>query len=504
MRTAHRAVVLACATVVSGAVLTLGCRSVTNIDRSDWGAIPEYETIHVTTLDGTRTAVGSPVAYTGHLSGIRVDANGGDSVRIPLDSIEFVEVREFSVGKTLLIGVAAGTAIGIISAKGKSDVRPPPSSCPFVYSFDGMEYRLDSETFAGAVARGLERTDLDNLDRLRAVDGRFQLLLTNERPEVQYTDFLRLLVVDHRGGTRLVPDPEQRPRVLGPLGAARSARDFEDIDVLDLIRASDGRVWTGRPVTPDLLTAAFTELRDGVELTFIRPAADHALLLVEAMNTDLAPFALETFLELQGDGLAAWYRNVRRDTELRDRLRGWFVREGMLHVSVRVGGAWVLQDALPDVGPNLPKAQVARLDLREVSGDTVHVRLESARGLWQLDQVGLAEEVPGDLELHDLAPSTATDRDGFDRLHLLADEDERHHTAFPGDTVWVAYHAPPPPAPGRSRTVFVRSRGFYHLATDHIGRHARSDMAERILDEPRFGNRYILERWLSGAADGYP
>ena len=52
----------------------------------------------------------------------------------------------------------------------------------------------------------------------------------------------------------------------------------------------------------------------------------------------------------------------------------------MLHVKVWQEGHWVLQEALPDVGPLISKDQVAILDLAGVKSDQVKIRLESSLG----------------------------------------------------------------------------------------------------------------------------
>ncbi len=67
-------------------------------------------------------------------------------------------------------------------------------SCPFVYSFDGEEYVLDSEPCGVAVSEGLKRPDWVELSSLKEVDGKSRVLLTNELGETQYTDELNRLV----------------------------------------------------------------------------------------------------------------------------------------------------------------------------------------------------------------------------------------------------------------------------------------------------------------------
>lgn len=469
------------------------------VPREDWGAITPDAELRVTTASGTVHDMTRVTAFTDRLEGsvevqegTRVDTA---TIRIPLDSVDFVETRSGNAAWPVLTAIAAAaTTIMIINAAGKSDVAPAPTpvgSCPFIYSFDGVEYHLDSETFAGAITRGLARTDLDNLDRLRAVDGQYRLRLANERPETQHTDELTLRVVDHPAGTTVVPDVNGAPRVLTELVAPRTATGLRGADVLAQVSASDDAFWFGDPVlTIDEYDPS--SFRDGVEVTFPRPVGDQALLAVRAQNTTLAPFVLERFLELFGDDLAGWYRRVDRDPELQAELKGWIAREGMLHVSVWDGDGWVLQGRLLDVGPHLPKSQALDLDLTQVVGDEVRVRLEVPRGLWSLDHVALTTESSAPPVVTDLTAAKATDVEGRDVGQRLSRIDGSHVTALPGHTVDLVFDAPPPPEGGLERTVLARTHGFYHIWVEQSGT-AQLDVVQRILQEPRYVNRYMLE-----------
>jgi len=467
------------------------CVRMTRIEREDWGAIPRDATIRITTLDGTTRTLTEAVALMDAIEGVDVDSDA--TLRVPLDSIEYIDNRSGPSAFPILVAAAAViSAIAIIDAQGESDVRPPPSqaSCPFLYSFDGTEYVFDSETYAGAITRGLERADLDNLDHLAPVDGRFRLLLTNERPETEYTDALTLLVVDHPVGAAVYPDSRGASRMFKDGERAASAQGVRGGDYLDVLAERDGRLWTGDPVeTADISLDA--ELRDGVVLRFPRPSSDRALLAVEARNTELAPLAIELFLGLQGDDVVDWYRRVDHDTETQAMVREWITREGTLHVSVWVDGGWELQDMLLDVGPLLSKTQLATLDLTGVEGDEVRIRIESARGLWTLDWVALGVEADVTPVVTELAPARAEDARGRDLSAVLALSDGAYYTALEGDRVELEFRVPPGPAAGWERTVLARATGFYHLHVRGEGP-AQTALSERILTEPLFGNRYLL------------
>jgi hypothetical protein len=175
----------------------------------------------------------------------------------------------------------------------------------------------------------------------------------------------------------------------------------------------------------------------------------------------------------------------------------------MLHVSVLRDGRWVLQDALLDVGPAISKSQVVQIDLEGQLGDTVAVKLESARGLWSIDRVGWDTGLDRGHVAREIGPSRATDERGRDVRDLLADADERYYVTVEGAVADIEFEVPEAPVGEWTRSVVLKSRGFYYL---YVSRNGPRDpaLAERILDEPLTGNRYILDEWLSTIGDARP
>ncbi|MCM3904282.1 MAG: FG-GAP-like repeat-containing protein [Pyrinomonadaceae bacterium] len=134
-----------------------------------------------------------------------------------------------------------------------------PSSCPFLYAWNGERFEFVTDFMGGGEMGYLEepgrynKPDPDEYvrlrsDQLREKNGKFELRVTNELEEALFVDRLQLLAIAHRENTEVYPnegmtDPP-KPFKLYFTRDARpplSAVDDHGHDVLDRITALDRR-----------------------------------------------------------------------------------------------------------------------------------------------------------------------------------------------------------------------------------------------------------------------
>ncbi|HKS95760.1 MAG TPA: hypothetical protein VJV74_06440, partial [Terriglobia bacterium] len=136
------------------------------------------------------------------------------------------------------------------------------SSCPFLYVWDGRQYRFFTDILGVAPLGELlpdgsrikpNPEDLIRLgDGLRVRNGEYTFEVTDEMREVDYMDQLRLLAVDHPASEEVysneIYSSSPAPPALYAVSAKRfpvSAVDDRGRNVLPLIRERDGRYPTG-------------------------------------------------------------------------------------------------------------------------------------------------------------------------------------------------------------------------------------------------------------------
>jgi hypothetical protein len=464
----------------------VGCVRNYEVQRHDWGLIESGTKVYVRThggdafeLDSFAFTVSALVAMRGRRVS-PAEKSLHQPIQIPLDSLAVVRVRRSSPAATaaIALGISAlATAQVIMIADSKDPVRPKPvprpagGSCPYIYSFDGSRYVFDSETYAGAVARGLERTDVDNLDHIRLVDGGYRLAMANELDETQYTDELSLLVADHPSGTRVFTEPSGAARVVDRGIRPLQVSEFGNRD--------------------SLLT------RSGWEVVFAKPKGlERAALAITARNGPIISFVTAHMLSLMGPAVYSWYALMNTDSTSRYEMTEWMREETYLHVQLWNHGSWHPIAALPAVGPSLSKTQVVTFDLREYAGDTIRVKLEATPLVWQLEMIELAPDL-GPATLRRAEMLRAQTEDGRDVTELLSAADGKYHVALNGSRVEMEFRAPLDAGP--VHTVLARTTGHYYIAVDDTDR-SQLHVALRIMTDTQFARRYFLSVWDEAVA----
>jgi hypothetical protein len=426
---------------------------------------------------------------------------------IPISDITIVQTSRpdkfaslLAIGAIGVLVVASGRASGESDGlEGTASIHYPSSggdgywgSCPFVFTFDGNDYRFESETFAGAVCRGLEHANLEPLRYLKPDRGSYRLALANQLKESEHANEVSLLAVDHPYGTRVVPDCSGRIHTIRDPKAPLSAIAYSGTDILDLVTEADDRLSGDDAQPPDPQLG--DKISDGMLCDFERAGnAGQAKLVIDMRNTNLGYFALEKIFSLEGPNRLTFYHKLNSDSNERQKLMGWILREGALHVWLMVDGQWVLQEAVPPVGSRTTAEKVVLIDLNRVKGDRIKIKLESADDLWLIDR--LAIDYSPDEQFTILTPelTEAVTQKGRNVAGLISAPDSLYYSMLPGDYALLSFGEVPENS-DYARSYLLKTQGFYYTWIKP-GDQYDSTLVERILTEPQYGNRLFLPEW---------
>lgn len=388
----------------------------------------------------------------------------GAIVSVPMDSVQRLWVARIDVVRTTLavVGVAAGLAVAIAAITYKSPPTPQyPQSCPYIYSWDGQRYVLEAQPYGGAITRGLERDDYEELPSLVADQGIFRLLMANEEDETQYTNQLQLMVVDHPPGITIRADEFGNFYAFDSLFEPTTAHDQDGHDLRPWLTASDHLIW--EPLAPPDRAHG---TRQDITFTFAKPPGAMKGFLVARVSTgQWGAQMIRRFSQLRGTALADWYEMIDTSRTAAAALHQWNLREELyaLKVAVEEPAGWEVRGVILGGGPLLATDRVVPLDLSHVRGDSVHVRIRPPYGFWALNSFAMAYRTAGQVRVTTVEPATAKTSDGRHVLEDLRSVDTRYYSMpTTGDYGFVTFVAPPV-VPGATRTVFAHARGYYRM-----------------------------------------
>jgi hypothetical protein len=455
------------------------------------------------------TSSGSPVCCKFVLTNARIGDGcltgykGEKQIKIPLSYIESIRIVDSDnywhiVLAALAVGVAAG-AIGVEVALSVEESRapsPPPSdgSCPYVYSFDGEQYVFDAEPYGGSISRGLKRTEWCGLEHLQESNGNYALRVANELRETQHIDEMGLVIVDHPPATGVAPNIRGRIHTIKEPRLPDRARDRRGNDILPFLSERDGVFWKTGPgeIDPD----GGDDLRDDLILDFPKPEkADRVKLLVNCSTTRWGTQVAREFLAVYGTALPEWYAEIDSAGPALRKILDWYYREELyiMQVQVFTGEGWRSRGEIFGGGPFASKDKVYVLDLSDVRGDKLRIRLRPPAHFWKLDYLAVdySEDLP--VAVSEVAATRAVDNRGNDVTALLAKNDDAC-LVLPriGDSAELLFRAPPRRA-GLERTVILKAGGYYKIHLEPRGE-PRADIIDQLNNQPGFSLRYALKQ----------
>lgn len=386
-------------------------------------------------------------------------------VRIPLSAVQRLDLVEKDTGRTtasyLLVGlgVAAGVfvIVSIIALLLKS-------SCPFVYAYDGHEYRFVGEAYGGAIFAPLERDDYLPLPTIQAHDQQYQLKISNELQERQYTNLAELWVVAHPAATQVLLDQRGGVHTIARPQAALRAVSLAGTDCAPQLAAIDHDAFLFNENLPGPAVRSLT-------LTFQKPAAAHrAKLVLRAKNSLWLDYLYGEFARKFGSSYTAWAQHEKQLPAAT--INQWLRDQGMpLQVYVETVRGWQLVEAIPLVGPLAARDLVVPLDLTNVAPGPVRVKLQAGFMFWEVDYAALDASPNQPVTVEQCRPQTALDEHGRNQRDNLAANDARYlQQPRPGMEVTLRYQSRlVAPLTQPRHSVFLRTRGYYEHIRHYEG-----------------------------------
>ncbi|GAB3294771.1 hypothetical protein GCM10027511_08070 [Hymenobacter humi] len=400
-----------------------------------------------------------------HVFVTEVQPGAADQVSIPFAAISRIDLVEKNTGKTTasyVLGTLATTMgafviLIVIVALTKS-------SCPFVYAYDGHEYAFVGEAYGGAIFAPAERNDYLPLPAIRPENNRYQLKISNELKERQYTNLAELWVVQHPAGTQVLLDQRGQPHTLSRPLPPTQARSLGGQDCTAQLQATDHSAVLFNEEVPG--TAP-----NEVVMSFAKPAgARGGKLVLHAQNSLWLDYLYGAFIEKFGAYYNTWADQQRTQPAAIN--RQWGLDQSIpLKVYVEAGEGWQLAETIPTIGPLASRDLVVPLDFAGNASRQVRVKLACGFMFWEVDYAALDCSPNAAVQLENCRLKSAITERGADaRAQLLADDARYLAQPRPGAVVTLTYESQLPATDAQTRrTAFLRTKGYYEHIRDFKG-----------------------------------
>lgn len=409
---------------------------------------------------------------------------GNGKVIIPVKSVNRLEIydkdTQSTVGSYILggLGIAAGAylTLGIIVLLTKE-------SCPFIYLWDGNQYHFTGEIYSGSIHEPLERNDYLRLPF--SGGNSLTMKITNEVKEIQHTNLLELLVVDHPVNVEVLADKYGKVQTLGVHVVPASARNPDGKDVKELLSLKDGLYYKSCPATAD-----FPD-KDGVILSFPKPSgAGSAKIIVRAKNSFILDYMMGQFHDLFGSMYGRYMKKQEKADP--EQLRKMALDRGFpLSLYIERDEQWEFAGYFNIAGPMAFRDDVLEIPLTGKESDSLRVKLESGTFLWELDYAAVDFSTQAECTHSVVQVESAFDENNRDVSNLLARDDTRYYNQPEmGNQAVVTFTLPA--ITGETRTVILHSKGWYQVLREPEGKPEFREL-QSFRDPARF-NRFISER----------
>lgn len=385
-------------------------------------------------------------------------------VAIDPDSVLYLNVQRTDAVGTILanVGIIAaimGVAVLIIAAT--------KESCPFIYSFDGNKYVFDAEPLGGATTKGLERTEYSKMDYLKKVDDSYKILVRNEVEETQYIDELSLLAVKHDEDKEVIPDLNGNfYQIKNPITAI-TARDEKGLDLKKAVSADDNLYWqTKLPIDSNLISQ---NQRHELTFTFPKPKDKTKAKLIANLGTSLwGSRMIREMLQLYGNYIDNYYEKIDEQGSEYKQMMNFIETEELykLKYYTKNGNHWTYQGFINGGGPLVSETRVYDLELSDIKGDSVIIKINPPFGFWTVDYLAIQYDEYISALIEPMILETAINQDGTNLKELISFKDN-NYCIMPkvGDYFEAVYSEAENNTDGKI-TYYLKSSGYYEIHLD--------------------------------------
>ena len=407
-----------------------------------------------------KTKIQDPISEIHIKLNTEISPEIGAVTSIPFNDIHSISLNkrdgatEFATILLGIVGVIGGIFLIILATK---------SSCPFVYVNNGEQYQFIGELYPGVLTENMQRDDYVPLGKYDESQQDYSIKVTNELKEVQHTDLLELIIVDHPESIDVLLDDNGKLHTFSNLlQPNRVEIDGLESD-METINHKDGNFYVFNS------NMKRDDSKQHLTLEFDIPEnSSDAKLYLTAKNSIWLDYIFGKFNEKFG----SYYQEfqAQQQTKTKEQSEKWIDEQHIpLSVYVQTSNGWQLVDKINTVGPLAFRDLVVPIDSKYITQEKLRVKLETGFMFWEVDFVAIDYSSNLPMNINYILPNKAIDQNNRLVTKLLSSQDNVYLTQSKiGDEVTVNFNLDNIDI-SDSHSVFLKNRGYYNYIRDFTG-----------------------------------
>lgn len=400
-----------------------------------------------------------------------------NSIEIKEEDIFKVNVYNKNIGLSTITNIGTGALITVSSM---AIFLAIACNCPHVYTFDGATYNYTNTLFTGAISPKIERSDYKIMPDYFPDSDNYKFIIKNEENELQYTNLVELVVVEHDKNINVYSDQDGSIYTISKPIKPLSAIDDNSKDLLNLTAYNDQESFTFNKTGEN----DFSHLYASFE---VPPQRNNAKLILKVKNSEWGSFVYNRFTQKFGWYYDNWVKNNQKKS--REEMEQRIKEQGIpLVVSVKVNDEWVDIEEIDVVGGISYNTLSVPIDKSYLRNNTLEVRLRSGFMFWKLDYIAMDFSAPKEIDIKYLKPFVALGKHDIDYIKQIGSDDDQYMELEQIEHSAYIEFVDLPVNQNMERTILLHSKGYYVPQTKIKGKFELRNLV-------RFRNEAELSRY---------
>lgn len=307
-------------------------------------------------------------------------------------------------------------------------------SCPYIYSWDGNNYKLEGEAFGTALGKALETQTFVVLKDLKSSRNRLKLKLSNERPETHFFNNIKLVAVETGNDETVYADNHNSLCIVKKHKKILKAFDRNNVEITDLLINDDNHYW--KSDLSSATTEANFEDKIIVELKNI-DQVDSISLMVSALNSEISSVVFSYLQKTLGDEFANFTKAAETDPDIIDILKKTLNRSA-LKIDIWDGTNWKYADLIYPEANTIKFKKLVRLPVIETNNCIMKIRLRCLSDVWKIDALNF-DDSPTDKSILVQPQLLFYKSDAQSDSSSILNKDDNYVKLLPGQSINLEY-----------------------------------------------------------------